>query len=266
MSASFHNLSSALQRSIDEAFDLAVKPTSPTDEASFVGGGFIIDEPPENYIPLSSVPEALSYLNLPSDDEQVLAVFRNAASGWSSATDTVDDHHLSDKVVSRDDWRSVCAVLLGQPDEEENDNSSVNNSINADSPDDGEYRSLEGGEDSGDDSEYEEPSEKSLHRRKHAGRSSAGSSQHSSNRHSLGSMKQRDACLEAYSLFFPGVPLEDVSTRRITVQEIQQAAGTLGTKLTTVEINEMLEMFSSSPDKSMAFDDFHRMMTVAKLV
>ncbi|KIL62234.1 hypothetical protein M378DRAFT_165925 [Amanita muscaria Koide BX008] len=76
----------------------------------------------------------------------------------------------------------------------------------------------------------------------------------------------KDACLEAYSLFFPGAPLEDVSTRRITVQEIQQAAGTLGTKLTTVEINEMLEMFSSSPDKSMAFDDFNRMMTVAKLV
>ena len=38
---------------------------------------------PSDTIPLSLIPPALAHLSLPTDDEDVLRVFRTAASGWS---------------------------------------------------------------------------------------------------------------------------------------------------------------------------------------
>ncbi|CAE6444449.1 unnamed protein product [Rhizoctonia solani] len=72
-------------------------------------------------------------LDLPPDDEDVMNVFRNAATGWESRTGvprrrgSESDEEVSvDKdaglSVSREDWRAVCAVLLGQKEEEEEDN------------------------------------------------------------------------------------------------------------------------------------------------
>lgn len=67
-------------------------------------------------IPLSQIPTALVHLNLPPDDEDVLVVFKNAASGWSSSH-TERDQVSIESTVSRKDFRAVCAVLLDTGDE-----------------------------------------------------------------------------------------------------------------------------------------------------
>lgn len=83
------------------------------------------------HITLQAIPSALQHLDLPPDDEEVLAVFANAASGWSSSSlapdysagprykanlgETSDDSgqdEVDGDLVSREDWHSVCSVLL----------------------------------------------------------------------------------------------------------------------------------------------------------
>src|SRR6266498_1739508 len=90
----FLTLPTYVQRAIDDAFDsIAV------EEAG--------------QIALDLIPSALQRLDLPPDDEDVLSIFRNAASGWTSSS--IKPLVLSDssgKYISRDDWRAVCAVLL----------------------------------------------------------------------------------------------------------------------------------------------------------
>src|SRR5258708_3287907 len=84
----------------------ALSPSSPSKggggfipESPLVGGGFLpdsdgeemdavvgvhkLDEP--SHIPLTLIPSALQMLDLPPADEEVLAVFENAARGWSGA-------------------------------------------------------------------------------------------------------------------------------------------------------------------------------------
>jgi hypothetical protein len=93
-------------------------------------GGFLLDEDEDvtsssipqydtesDCIPFLLVPSALELLALPPDDPQVLSVFDNAASGWTEASgkrrgDGVVQGNDDAKVVSRKDWRAVCAVLL----------------------------------------------------------------------------------------------------------------------------------------------------------
>lgn len=77
------------------------------------------DEP--RRIPLRDLPAALSSLNLPSD-EDVLAVFRASASGWTEQTgryrdkDEEEENRLMGGGVELKDFRAVCAALMG-PDE-----------------------------------------------------------------------------------------------------------------------------------------------------
>ncbi|KAG8744950.1 hypothetical protein FRC10_009185 [Ceratobasidium sp. 414] len=107
------------------------------------GGGFVRDDEDEDEdegqasdddqdpgIPLSLIPTGLQMLDLAPDDQEVLAVFRNAATGWENprprtvrqASDE-DGEAVVDKdaglSVSKDDWRAVCAVLVGQAQEQE---------------------------------------------------------------------------------------------------------------------------------------------------
>ncbi|KAG8695531.1 hypothetical protein FRC09_009095 [Ceratobasidium sp. 395] len=75
-----------------------------------------------------SIPKQM--LDLPPDDQEVLTVFRNAASGWENprprrakpGSDDEMEVEIEDKdaglLVSKEDWRAVCAVLLGQQQEE----------------------------------------------------------------------------------------------------------------------------------------------------
>lgn len=76
----------------------------------------------DSHIPLSLVPTALQILDLPPDDEQVLLVFKNAASGWTSdpgsARRSSRGAVSTEEAVSLRDWRAVCSVLLA-PDVED---------------------------------------------------------------------------------------------------------------------------------------------------
>lgn len=87
------------------------------------------------YLPISEIPHALTLLNLPSTDRSILAVFENGAvedpnasgalargpdagrrrsAGAGGSTSTV-------KVISRDDFKQVCEVLMDTPDGEAED-------------------------------------------------------------------------------------------------------------------------------------------------
>ncbi|KEP46433.1 putative filament domain protein [Rhizoctonia solani 123E] len=147
----FATLKPSLRRVIDTAFlklsrrahgtrTLQKKPRL-EEPGSDEDGGFVKDNQDEQEvseeehasIPLSMVPTGLQMLDLPPDDEDVINVFRNAATGWESRPGASrrrgsesDNEVPLDKdaglSVLREDWRAVCAVLLGQKqDDEEED-------------------------------------------------------------------------------------------------------------------------------------------------
>ncbi|KAG8740994.1 hypothetical protein FRC12_015826 [Ceratobasidium sp. 428] len=76
------------------------------------------------------IPSLNKMLDLPPDDQEVLTVFRNAASGWENPRPRrpkpgsdddkmeVEEDKDAGLSVSKEDWRAVCAVLLGQQQEE----------------------------------------------------------------------------------------------------------------------------------------------------
>ncbi|EKM75672.1 hypothetical protein AGABI1DRAFT_132064 [Agaricus bisporus var. burnettii JB137-S8] len=242
------------------------------------GGGFIRDEEKDlnapTHIPLSEIPSALQALDLPPDDHEVLAVFRNAATGWTSSSNKIETRELEDgeQFVSKDDWRSVCAVLL------EHDSGGDVEMADLSGDSDDEYQESEdeeGDGDEGDNDEYIEGPSKSTARRRtrQSLRKSSSlspppspSSPNSkdSKQRKLTS-RQREACIDAYALFFPSIPIEELHAQRIMIKDIQRVAKLLNEKLKAEEMVEMLETFSTSPDKSMNFDDFCRMMVKAKL-
>ena len=78
-------------------------------EPSSADDGELEDDTRADAIPFSAIPSALQALDLQPDDEDVLAVFRNAATGWENKGGSEDDAHL---LVGRKDWRAVCAALL----------------------------------------------------------------------------------------------------------------------------------------------------------
>ena len=81
-------------------------------------------------IPLSLLPTLLGSLGLPAD-EDVLAVFRSSASGWSADTDPTARRRKAagaaaeetEGGVKRKDFRAVCAALMGLDQEGEEDGS-----------------------------------------------------------------------------------------------------------------------------------------------
>ncbi|KAG6862714.1 hypothetical protein C0993_001856, partial [Termitomyces sp. T159_Od127] len=199
-------------RDIDEAFD-HVAPDS--------AGGFEATQ-----IPLEDVSRALQKLDLPPDDEQVLAVFRNAASGWTTSSSS--DAQVSRMGwVSRDDWRAVCAVLLEQVD------NGIDNEPGSDASDDQYLEDdVESNDDEDDEDYLEEPALSASRRR------TRGSAKDTSPSLSPGpstprklTKRQQETTLEAFSLFFPDVPLEDVPKQRIMIKDIQRVAKLLGEKI-----------------------------------
>ncbi|KAG5351444.1 hypothetical protein C0989_006405 [Termitomyces sp. Mn162] len=244
----FDSLSLAVQRDIDRAFD---------DVAPDSGGGFGATQ-----ILFEDVPRGLQKLDLPPDDKQVLAVFRNAASGWKASSSS-DVRDTGAGWVSREDWRSVCAVLLEQAD---NGN---DNEPESDVPSDDQY--LEDDEESDEDDdgeEYLEGPRPSSSRRRIRGRAAKSSSLSLSPGPSVPlklTKRQRETTLKAFSLFFPDVPPEDVPKQRIMIKDIQRVAKLLGEKIKADEMIEMLDAFSTMPDKSVSLEDFGRIIVSAKL-
>jgi hypothetical protein len=265
-SAIFNSLSPQLQQRIDRAFNQAVQfqPEGSKDrhvqrDPIQSSGGFLVEEdkPEPNggasqqpelqlQILLSSIPSALQRLDLPPDDEQVLSVFRNAASGWTSSNDIVDGK-TGDGMVSRDDWRSVCAVLFEHHEEEYADDSEIGPmDLDRLHESDGEIESEDqlfasGDTDDGSDDEYvESPAALSSRRRTHTWQ--AKNNPISFSPSSSPSLRQQQTCLEAFALFFPSVPLSKVATQRIMIKDIQRVSKLLGEK---IKANEVRFIFPS---------------------
>ncbi|KAJ7605906.1 hypothetical protein FB45DRAFT_848483 [Roridomyces roridus] len=266
-----------LQRRIDKAFDHAC--VGPSESESH-GGGFIpaSPSPDASRIPLSSIPAALQLLDLPPDDEQVLTVFKNAASGWQASSNDVEMDGGTEEdslYVSRDDWRSVLAVLLepgggdeyadsdDAPPRDSYANSNEDEDNDVDPAD--EYHSPEASDDDSDSDEYMEEPAPSTSRAKRTRRRSSSSSSLSSATPKKLTARQRQTCLDTYALFFPSTSESELPNQRIMIKDIQRLTKLIGDTIKSDELIEMLDEFSTAPDKSMSFDDFGLMMLSAKL-
>ncbi|KAJ6600433.1 hypothetical protein DFH09DRAFT_595290 [Mycena vulgaris] len=267
----FSALPQYLQRRIDNAFDESAPSFAPDSGGGFVAdsGGFLAEE--SSQIPLSALPTALQRLDLPPDDEQVLMVFKNAAAGWKSSTNRPDEIGEGEALfVGRDDWRSVCAVLLEHHAEEYEDSE---NGAASDQPyvensgeDDEEYQDPDDADSDPESDEYMEGPSTSRRRTRatRRARSSSSSAPSVSTPKKL-TARQTKACLETYALFFPSASEAELSEQRMMIKDIQRVSKLIGDSLKGEEIIEMLQEFSTSPDKSMSFADFGSMMVAAKL-
>ncbi|KAJ7605897.1 hypothetical protein FB45DRAFT_879050 [Roridomyces roridus] len=232
-------------RRIDKGFDQSVGPSH-----ADTGGGFIFSDPDTS---------DGQRLDLPPDDEQVLTVFKNAASGWQVSSNEMDlDGGAEEEslYVSRDDWRSVLAVLLepGGGDEYDDSDDAPPRDSYANSPDEDdddevdpadEYHSPEASDDDSDSDEYMEEPAPSTSRAKRTRRRSSSSSSLQRHPKKL-TARQR---LDTYGLLFPFTPQ---SNQRITIKDIQRLTKLIGDTLKSDEIIEMLDESSTAPDKSMS--------------
>ncbi|KAJ7711005.1 hypothetical protein B0H16DRAFT_1344132, partial [Mycena metata] len=225
------------------------------------GGGFIVDSEPSQ-IPLSAIPTALQRLDLPPDDEQVLLVFKNAASGWSSSANRPEE------IRGRDDWRSVCAVLLEHHADEYEDSEGgvATDQMNVDSSGEEDEYQAPDAEDS-DSDEYMEDGPATSRRRTRTTRRSKSSSPSVSPVSTSKKLttRQTKTCLETYALFFPTASEAELPNQRIKIKDIQELSKLISDKLKGDEIIEMLGEFSTAPDKSMSFADFGTMMVAAQM-
>ncbi|KAJ6457609.1 hypothetical protein C8R45DRAFT_1032710 [Mycena sanguinolenta] len=271
---SFAALPKYLQRRVDKAFDqsASANDSNPSDS----GGGFLTGDSESSItqIPLSAIPKALQQLDLPPDDEEVLLVFKNAASGWQSTTNRPEEigDGAGGLYVSREDWRSVCGVLLEHRAEEYEDSDGTGPVAGGDSDgaDEDEYQEQDEPEVDSDSDEYmEEVPSKSRRRTRSAkalrSRSSSLASSSSPPKPKRPTARQRKTCLDTYALFFPTVSEAELPNQRIAVQDIQRLTKLIGDKLKGDEILEMLGEFSTAPDRSMNLSDFETMMMAARL-
>lgn len=306
----FIALSTRLRRRIDNAFDTTAGHASnmsnysrekhkltqsngfATTEDISPGGflledaeGFLLNEYEDGTlsIPLSSIPAALHLLGLSPDDEEVITVFRNAASGWGTSLD-------GSSSVSRKDWRAVCAALLEAEDGggSDDDSPSAHSEMAAVSgpeddcgPDSDEYRmsvDSDTSEPEVSDEEYQVDTPTSRKPRN-------STKSIASSRLDVGqpSAKQRAGCREDFARFFPDVADAELDHQKIMIKDVTRIANLLKEKIKAEEVStpytsvflvhgfplqiiEMLEAFSTSPDKSMNLQDFERMMIATKLI
>ena len=278
----------SLQTRIDNAFYSALNPSSHHDAP----GGFLLDDDPggflppsppasgqeggyeperdeqSSYIPLSRIPHALQLLDLSPDDDEVLAVFRNAASGWEDdypssrhrrqrgSTATSEDNDVTEGRVSLRDWRAVCAALMDDGGDDEDDRQG--SAADDETPDiPGEDVSSEPEESSGGSSdEYRITEAKSRKRprksttatgggtgttRKRVGktRSAALRRPLSPGTGAEATPRQQRECLQAFLLFFPGVSEEVAKRKRLGVREVNAAATVLNEKIKTEEVRPL---------------------------
>ncbi|KAI0825847.1 hypothetical protein BC629DRAFT_1277188 [Irpex lacteus] len=278
----------------------------PDDAASSEAGGFVpssasvsvdgddTDKTEITHIPLHLIPRALQLLDLQPDDQDVLDVFRNAASGWGSTArgSRIRGQGEQEMVVSRKDWRAVCAALLdtSAPDEEDGEESEggVKMDVDESEASEEEYVGSDGqSEDPEEDDSEDEYQEggfvRSTPQRKDKGKGKAKAA--SSNRKTRSrktsyssessedfdgkprqlTARQKAECRRTFALFFSDVSETDLDDKRIMIKDIARVADLLKEKVTAQEIVEMLEAFSTSPDKSMSLSDFETMMVAAKL-
>ncbi|KAF8271862.1 hypothetical protein EI94DRAFT_1719659, partial [Lactarius quietus] len=326
----FLSLAPNLRSRIDDAFHTALASDQQGSGALTVGitddapGGFLLDNddsmaggflPPSppagttmnqregndqpSYIPLSRIPHALQLLDLSPDDDDVLSVFRNAATGWGdnhisashstrrghNATVRSEENDETEECVSLRDWRAVCAALMDDGVEEEGAGDVDIDDENAGDVDPNSSSSLE--ESSCESSDEYHDAETAKSRKRPRKSTSAPTAGHKATRKARQrktqsttprrvdsvtpsvtvevTPRQRRECLQAFLLFFPGVPEDVAKLRRLGVRELSAAATVLNEKIKTEEMVEMLNAFSTSPDKTMDLSDFEKMMVAARL-
>ncbi|KAK0221818.1 hypothetical protein IW262DRAFT_1376294 [Armillaria fumosa] len=278
--STFSVLPRYLQRRIDKVYISTAKSlhlieTPPLKKrkqgasTSSGGGGFLVEDDPDEAeeeidasqipnIPISSILSALQLLDLPPDDEQVLTIFRQAASGWDEGASASTE--LS---VSMDDWRAVCAILLEHHAQEyaDSDGDAFSRPV-SDPGSDYQEGDVDMEDDDDDDYVEEAPSRR---RTRTTTRTRDSDSDSDSTMPKQLTKRQKQTCLENFALFFPDVTPEDLPRQKIMIADIQRVSKLLNENLKAEEIIEMLENFSSAPDKSMNLSDFERMMITAKL-
>ncbi|KAI9458863.1 hypothetical protein BJY52DRAFT_400764 [Lactarius psammicola] len=314
----FHTASASDQRG-SSTFIVGLTHDAPggflLDDDDNMAGGFLPPSPPAvvggsgneregderpSYIPLSRIPHALQLLDLSPDDEEVLAVFRNAATGWEddhisasrstrrghSTVATSEESDETEECVSLRDWRAVCAALMDDGADEEGAKEGGDADVDDENAGDiDQNSSSESSCESSDEYRDTEAMAKSRKRpRKSTSTSTAG---HKATRKARPrktqsttprrgdsvsasaameiTPRQRRECLQAFLLFFPGVPEDVAKLRRLGVRELSTAATVLNEKIKTEEMIEMLDAFSTSPDKTMGLSDFEKMMVAARL-
>ncbi|KAG8862952.1 hypothetical protein FRB96_000372 [Tulasnella sp. 330] len=257
--------------------------------------------PGPTHIPISLIPRALQILDLPQDPD-VLSIFQQAASGWGGQhIDQEDGVSLKDwravcavlladprdTGMERPSQSSSAPFsdeeMDAEQDEDEDNDEDENDAERAESPaegNDGDYaESDEGGysvaeDDDGDEDEYRvdgRPSKRGSVARKtrsskRSDRRSASASPADQGPIQL-TARQRNECLKAFALFFPDFADDKANLikQRILIRDVARIAKLLKERLATEEILEMLEAFSTSPDKSMGLTDFEQMMMVTGL-
>jgi uncharacterized protein YeaC (DUF1315 family) len=271
----FLTLPLSLQRLIDEAFDLTVYPnhavydkandTIPQQHLTIGAGGFFVQSESDASHPntsttdedildrennkqslnisLSLIPSALQLLDLPPDDSEVLSVFKNAASGWTSGSiSSFEGLNAQEKFVSREDWRSVCAVLLEHRKSETSGNERLPGISESRNWKDVEFDS-EGYIDSGSGPESVESSsdeymEHHTRPRKDQNRQSTSRLAHPPPHldPTRLSSRQKETCLKTFALFFPEVPHHELADRRIMIKDLQRVSKLLGEKIKAEEV------------------------------
>jgi hypothetical protein len=204
-------------------------------------------------------PSSLQRLDLPPDDDQVLLVFKNAASGWRSSTNRPEEiggeADAEEAYVSREDWRAVCAVLLVHHAEEYAESDGAGAATVADqlvegasTADEGEneyHQDAEPNADSDSDSdEYMEgPSTQRRTRTTAKLRARSSSSSSASSVGPPDPKKRRkltarltEACLATYTLFFPSASEKELPSQRIGIKDVQWLSKLIGTKLKGDEV------------------------------
>ena len=276
-SSDFLTLPLRLQCLIDEAFDLTADPSHtvdgkandsiPQQNLTIGAGGFFIESHPNTSrttiedntlerqsnqrqasISLSSIPSALQLLDLPPDDSEVLSVFKNAASGWTS--DSImpfEGLNPQEKFVSREDWRSVCAILLEHrrneiaSDDEPLPRTSKSENCQDDDLDSESYIDHESGADSAESSsdEYMEhpirPQKRVQDQNRQSTSRLARSPLHVNP--TRPSSRQKETCLKTFALFFPEVPHDELVDHRIMIKDLQRVSKLLGEKIKAEEVN-----------------------------
>ncbi|VDC02403.1 unnamed protein product [Peniophora sp. CBMAI 1063] len=233
----------------------------------------------EDVITLSEIAHALQILDLPPDDDEVLSVFRNAATGWGARSRDVDAGE-QEQTVTRKDWRAVCSALLGGGEDDDDDEDiQVEESQEAAEAIEDEDVPMEVAESEGDASSDEYVEEAPQPKRKRGAASKTPARKTRKKKIELAdsdddenplnrplTARQKRECLHAFSLFFPGIEEDAVKRRRIGIKELTQASDLLKEKTNVEEMVEMLEAFSSTPDKTMGLADFEKMMVTTRMV
>ncbi|KAI0644167.1 hypothetical protein C8Q79DRAFT_875620, partial [Trametes meyenii] len=255
-----------------------VRDATPAAAGGFMADGASDDDEAYTHIRLSLIPTALQILDLPPDDSDVLGVFRNAASGWRSGGGAGDEP--PDGMVSRKDWRAVCAALLDAGaggDEGENvdmDDDPGESAQDAEAASDSgeEYVGSDVSEtenegEEGSEDEYREGAKASPKRAAARGRgrkAASGTSSEDEGPRPL-TARQKKECRAAFGLFFPEVGEDELDGQRIRIKDVSRVAKVLKEKMSAEETVEMLDAFSSAGDGSMSLGDFERMMVAARL-